>query len=433
MKINVKDVDYGELIKLADKRHENPKRPGKFLATVIRMLAIPDMLATRFAFREIGMEKLDRYEPCLILMNHSSFIDLEIAYRLLYPRPLSIVTTADAFVGKNKLMRAIGCIPTNKFVNDITLVKDMMYALNELKSSVLMYPEASYSFDGTQTPLPDSIGKLVKMLNVPVVMIKTYGAFARDPLYNNLQVRKINVSADIKCVFTREEVKKYSVDGIKDIINNEFVYDSFRWQQEKKVRVDENFRADYLNRVLYKCPHCMKEGYMDGKGVFLRCNSCGKEYELTEYGKLKAVNGDTLFSHIPDWYRWERECVRKEIISGKYNLRADVDILVMVNTKSIYRVGTGVLRHNATGFSLTGCDGRINYTQSPLVSYSLYSDYNWYEIGDMISVGDKNMTYYCFPKNGADIVAKTRLATEELYKIKKKQISHTEYSEQTFE
>ena len=43
-----------------------------------------------------------------------------------------------------------------------------------------MYPEASYSFDGTATPLPDSLGKCVKLLNIPVVMIKTYGAFARD-------------------------------------------------------------------------------------------------------------------------------------------------------------------------------------------------------------------------------------------------------------
>ena len=38
--------------------------------------------------------------------------------------------------------------------------------LKENKSSVLMYPEAGYSFDGTKTVLPDSLGKMVKMMKV---------------------------------------------------------------------------------------------------------------------------------------------------------------------------------------------------------------------------------------------------------------------------
>ena len=51
-------------------------------------------------------------------------------------------------------------------------------------------------------------------------------------------------------------------------------------------------------------------------------------------------------------------------------------------------------------------------------TYSVYSDYNWYEIGDMISIGDTKVQYYCFPKTKKDVVAKIRLAAEELYKIK---------------
>lgn len=37
------------------------------------------------------------------------------------------------------------------------------------------------------------------------------------------------------------------------------------------------------------------------------------------------------------------------------------------------------------------------------------------EIGDMICIGDNNVLYYCFPDK-RDIVAKVRLATEEIYK-----------------
>jgi hypothetical protein len=45
-------------------------------------------------------------------------------------------------------------------------------------------------------------------------------------------------------------------------------------------------------------------------------------------------------------------------------------------------VGEGHLTHTEKGFTLTGCDGKLNYEQKPLSSYGLYSDYFWYEIGD---------------------------------------------------
>ncbi len=35
----------------------------------------------------------------------------------------------------------------------------------------------------------------------------------------------------------------------------------------------------------------------------------------------------------------------------------------------------------------------------------------------MICIGDQQILYYCFPKNAGDMVAKTRLATEELWKL----------------
>ena len=99
-------------------------------------------------------------------------------------------------------------------------------------------------------------------------------------------------------------------------------------------------------------------------------------------------------------------------------IHVDVDIAMLVDYKALYMVGQGRLTHDKTGFRLTGCDGKLDYAQPPLASYSLNADYLWYEIGDVICVGDRNTLYYCFPK-GADVVAKTRLAAEELYKMKK--------------
>jgi len=164
----------------------------------------------------------------------------------------------------------------------------------------------------------------------------------------------------------------------------------------------------------------MAEGKMNGQGIHITCEACGKSYELTEFGALQAVDGESAFTHIPDWYQWERECVRKELEEGIYNLDVDVDICAIVDTKCIYKIGNGHLTHTAEGFHLTGCDGQLDYEQKPNASHSLNSDFNWYELGDIIGLGNEKILYYCFPKDCKDVVAKTRLAAEELYKMQKK-------------
>ncbi len=424
MKIKIKEKSFDEVLAMPKRKNRKPVKQLGILRKVLQLVCTVNLWFLGFKVEKQGMEKLGKDEPCLVLMNHSSFVDLKIVFKLLGDRPFNIVCTTDGFVGKNFLMRLLGCIPTRKFISDTNLVRDMVYATKNLKSSILMYPEASYSFDGTATPLPDSIGRCIKMLGVPVIMITTYGAFARDPLYNGLRIRKVKVSAKMEYLLSAEEVKEKSAADIHRMIDKCFSFDNFRWQQENKIRIKEKFRAEGLNRVLYKCPHCKTEGKMFGENTKLICNSCGKEYELTEYGFIRAIQGETEFNHVPDWYSWERSCVKEELLDGSYELNVPVDICVMIDTKCVYRVGEGVLKHTADGFHLTGCDGKIDYLQKPMSSYSLYSDYYWYEVGDVICIGDNNMLYYCFPKEGGDIVAKTRLATEELYKITKRKKKH---------
>ena len=418
MKIKTAQKSYEEVIALSKNRKSiKPKKPNMLFRTLLKVVSAPELISTGFKCNKIGMEKLGKKEPCLILMNHSSFIDMKIAASLLYPRPFNIVCTMDGFVGKNMLMRQLGCIPTNKFVPDFGLVKKMKHTLTKLKSSVLMYPEAGYSFDGTSTVLPDNIGKLIKLLGVPVIMIRTYGAYARDPLYNNLQKRKVNVSADMEYLLSPDDIANLTVEQLQEKVQSKFNFDNFRWQQQNAIEITEEFRADHLNRVLYKCPDCLAEGKMQGKGTTIKCASCGCEHELTEMGFLRSLQGQTKYDHIPDWVSWQRECVKAEVQDGTYLLDTEVDIYMLVDTKRLYKVGSGRLVHNSEGFTLSGCNGALSYKQKPLASYTLNSDFYWYELGDVISIGDINVLYYCFPKDKGVSVSKARLATEELYKI----------------
>ena len=138
---------------------------------------------------------------------------------------------------------------------------------------------------------------------------------------------------------------------------------------------------------------------------------------MSKYGQMKAIDSKTEFSHIPDWYSWQRAQVREEINRGEYRLDLPVDICMTVDTTKIFHVGDGKMTHGVHGFTLDGCNGELHYSQKLLSSYTANADFNWYELGDIISFGNNEHLFYCFPKTDRDIVTKIRLAHEELYKI----------------
>ena len=423
MKTTVKQMDFDKVMALPHPKYKKPRKPGIFWRVLIWLLTFVGMAGTRFRYETEGLDGLGKEEPCLILMNHTCFQDMEVAHRILFPRCFQIVSSNDGFIGlfglMEWLMRTIGCIPTQKFVSDIQLVQDIEYCFKTLKTSVLMYPEACYTFDGTATTLPRKFGILLKKFDVPVVMIETFGAFSRNPLYNELKIRKhVPITAKAYLLYSREDIRNKSVAELSDGVEAAFGFDHFRWQKDQNIQIDQSFRADGLHRILYKCVACGEEGKMLGKGTAITCGSCGKTWELTTLGELKALEGETEIAHIPDYYRWEREQVRKEILEGRYSFKSEVDIAIQVDNKAIYTVGKGTLTHDTKGFHLTGCDGRLDVVQSPKAHYSLYADYYWYEIADVICIGDTQVHYFCLFRNG-ESVAKLRLAAEEMYKLYK--------------
>ena len=423
MKTTVKTMDYEKVMALPRPKRKAPRRINLFWRLLIQVLCFFGLMGTKFEY-EMDLEGIDKDEPCLILMNHTCFLDMEIVHKMLFPRVFNIVASNDGFIGlwglMEWVMRSIGCIPTQKYVSDVRLIKDMEYCFKTLGTSVLMYPEAGYSFDGTATALPRKFGVLLKKFGVPVVMVETFGAFARNPLYNELQIRKDQkVTAKAYVLYTKEQVKSMTVQELSDGVDRAFGFDHFKWQKDNGIEIAQPFRADGLHRILYKCTDCGTEAQMLGKGTTITCDHCGKTWELGADGRMAAVEGETKIAHIPDWYRWEREQVAADIESGNYKLDIDVDIAMQVDYKAVYRVGEGHLTHDVSGFHLTGCGGKLDYSQPPQASYSLYADYYWYEMADCVCIGDTDVHYFLFPKDPSIPVAKVRLACEEMFKLHK--------------
>ena len=220
----------------------------------------------------------------------------------------------------------------------------------------------------------------------------------------------------------KDDVEKKTADEIQQFIQEQFQIDNFAWQRDNKVSIDVPFRADGLHRILYKCPHCGEENQMEGKGIHLTCHACNTQWTMDEYGQLAAKDADTVYPHIPDWYRWQRECVRKELLMGTYKFEDNVHIYSLPGVEFI-DLGEGRVTHDLeNGFILcghyNGHDYRIQRTSKSL--YTLHNEFLYKKLGkvDAFDVSVKDDSFYCVPSK-KDVVMKLMFATEEAYKILK--------------
>jgi hypothetical protein len=266
--------------------------------------------------------------------------------------------------------------------------------------------------------LPESLGKLAKLFKVPVVTLICHGHHINSPLWNLTDRKLKGTQATMKQILTADELKTKSVEEINDIIRNEFYYDDFAWQKENGIIIDFPKRAEGLHKVLYQCPNCKAEYKMSSKGEILRCDACGKEWEMTELGELKATKGKTEFSHIPDWYEWERKNVRREINDGKYYFHSAVRVDSLPNADGYIDLGKGTLTHDKNGFLLEGeYKGEKYVVEKPVASlYSCHIEYEYLgKFGDCVDLNTNTDTYYIYPEGKDFSVTKIALATEELY------------------
>lgn len=209
------------------------------------------------------------------------------------------------------------------------------------------------------------------------------------------------------------------MDEINRRLVEAFQYDDFAWQKDRGIEITHKNRAEGLHRVLYQCPACGTEYRMTSQGTTLTCTHCGKTWHMTELGQLQAEEGETAFSHIPDWYEWQRANVRAEIEAGTYASGAlPVTVDSLPNARGFIRWGEGIMTHDENGFHITGTDvdgDPFEITRPVSSQYSCHIEYNYKKRGDCVSVSTLDDTWYIYPHDCDFSVTKISLATEELY------------------
>ena len=155
-----------------------------YLKPIAWAIALGGIIKHRTKITKLGVKGLK--PPYVLLGNHNAFLDMSVSTAATFPYIGNYVVAIDGFIGREWLLRSIGCICKRKFTSDRTLIRHLKTVIKN-GGIAAIYPEARYSLCGTTAPLPESLGKLCKMLSVPVVTLITHGNHINHPFWNTRQ------------------------------------------------------------------------------------------------------------------------------------------------------------------------------------------------------------------------------------------------------
>lgn len=410
MEVNYKNKKYYNTAKY-------PIRQPLIIVFLIWLLSKFILIGKKYKIEKINMEGLK--PPYMLLSNHHYFIDFELCALGTFPHRVNNVVNVDGYYRRPWLMELIGAICTRKFVTDLHLVKSINRVLK--RGDILsMYPEARYTPIGTLAYLPESLGKLVKMNKVPVVAVVHHGNHLHSPFWNFRKKRKVPHLMTMMQALTAEQVASMTPDEINAALREALSYDEYRYQKDNGIRITEPFRAEGLHKVLYQCPHCGTEHRMTSEGAELICTACGKRWHLGEDGYIRALEGETEFDHVPDWFEWEREQVRGQIERGEYSFSDEVDVYSLPRCWKFEKLGKARLTHDEeNGFVLEGHYNGAPYRvqRLPHQTNSLHIEYDYCYIKpfDCVDISTEKDSFYCYPMTRENVVTKLAFATEIIY------------------
>lgn len=282
----------------------------EFLETVfvflIRLLLPVYFLVFR-KVRKVDFAVKGLKAPYFLVCNHQATLD-PFFLGVNLPGPISFVATDMLFRVPimNFLLTTIGTIPKSKFSIDSQAVRGMMRAARNGRA-IAIFPEGQRCIAGYTEPLVPGIGKLAKLLDVPVVAGKLKGGFLVDPFWSRRK-RKGTIEMSAGLLIDRERLRSMDSDEVEAEITAALEHSDHKWIKSRhELRFTGKERAKGLYNVMYLCPECSASDSFGTEGDIATCRSCGYSISWNDKGSFDLVKGSRLhFPDIEQHDRWQR-------------------------------------------------------------------------------------------------------------------------------
>ncbi len=245
--------------------------------------------------------------PAIVVATHTCDQDHILSALTLHPvRPTYIVSEHFMRVKSTaRLLKLMHVITKKMFTPDISTIRNVLRAKGE-GAVIVIFPEGRLSCYGKTLPVAEGTAELIKKLGVNLYAWKAEGAYLTFPKWRNKGDSRIGkINASVKLLLSAEEIAEKSVDEIK-AITSEAIYNDDEKAMAGIEYKCENIAAG-VDKVLFKCPKCLREGTITSEGSHIRCE-CGLDATLDNYYKLH----DAPFESINEWFEWQQNSIDVE-------------------------------------------------------------------------------------------------------------------------
>jgi 1-acyl-sn-glycerol-3-phosphate acyltransferase len=285
-------------------RRSRTPRPHPLVVPLIRRLFVP-FLARRYRLSARGLSALQTVSPpYVVVANHVSFWD-PFWVNAFIRHPIQFVASDNLFRSffLGFAMRLLGAIPKTKLMNDPETVRHIFNVLAG-GGVIGIFPEGSRTNDGRASPLIPAVARLLRKLKVPVVGARMEGGYLTRPRWAR-HSRRGAVEITYQGIFSGNEISRLTEQEVLAVIGRALDYNDHAWQRVRGVRFRSRRAAEYLERLLFLCPHCRSVSRIVSLDDRARCTSCEYSVRVNESGSFDACSGPLYFENPTEWNAWQ--------------------------------------------------------------------------------------------------------------------------------
>jgi 1-acyl-sn-glycerol-3-phosphate acyltransferase len=197
-----------------------------------------------------------------------------------------------------------GAIAITKNTTDLRSLKQMTDLSGDGRV-IGIFPEGKRNWDGVTLPLIESTAKLVRLLNVPVVVPLIEGGFLMDPRWGT-SFRRGRVFITYKLLFDGEKPGRKKISEIIEALKTALDHNEYTCERLKGVKFKSNKRAENIEQAVYFCPQCHAVSSFQSKGNDFTCKECQYTVHYTEEGRFISTNGQNFFDNLFEWNQWQK-------------------------------------------------------------------------------------------------------------------------------
>jgi len=208
-------------------------------------------------------------------------------------------------------------------------VTEMLRRLKAGKN-VCLFAEGVRSWDGTNSPILPSTGKMVKKAKCGLVTYRIEGGYFVSPMWST-SLRRGPIRGRIANVYTPEQLAAMTSDEVNEAIIRDLHENAYERQLANPVAYTGENLAEGMESFLFLCPDCGKIDTMRTHGDTVACTACGHSFRYTEYGMLEGTKCTTVL----ELSQWQRQETANHAAAGMVYTAPNATLFRLDNHKAI--------------------------------------------------------------------------------------------------